>query len=238
MLRIGLCDDVPTELLSLSRLIADYCLAQGVENEIFTYPSGEELLLAVSKGTRFDVLFLDVYMGQADGVSVARQIRAQDARCCIVFATNSRDHAIDGFGVRALQYLLKPLSADTVRAAMDQAIVALSRQEGAFVHIQKKQGSYRIPLGGIIFAESDARVVTVHTELHGDIEFYGRLDDFESQCRDERFLRCHKSFLVNLDHVHAIANDCVIMESGKQIRISTGVAAAKSLFASYTARKI
>ncbi len=238
LLRIGLCDDVPVELVALGRLVAGYCTNKHLEFELSRYPSGEELLLAVSKGLEFDILFLDVYMGPTDGVAVARKIRESDQHCCIVFATNSRDHAIDGFGVHALQYILKPVTAAAVHAALDQALVALSRQEDAFIQVQKRQGCYRIILGDIIFAESNARVVTVHTRLHGDIDFYGRLDDFERQCGDDRFLRCHKSFLVNLDHVHAIVNNCVVLDTGKEIHISTGIAAAKALFASYTARRL
>ncbi len=238
MLRIGLCDDDPAELAALNRLVEEYCAGRRVECEFARFASGEELLLSIRKGALFDILFLDVFMGAADGVSVARKIRESDARCCIIFATNSRDHAIDGYGVHALHYLLKPVTADLVRAAMEAALVALSRREDRWVQVEKRQGCYHILLGDIIFAESNARVVTVHTRLYGDLDFYGRLDDFECRCGDDRFLRCHKSFLVNLDHVHAIVNDCVVLDTGKEIRISTGVAAAKALFASHTARNL
>lgn len=238
MLRIALCDDEGGELIALGRLLAEYCAENHLNYEQTGFRGGEDLLLAVGEGERFDLLFLDVYMGPIDGVAVARKIRESDDRCCIVFATNSRDHAIDGFGVRALQYLLKPVAPDSFTMAMDQALAALSRQEDPFVQIQKRQGCYRISLGDIVYAESDARIVTVHTRLHGDIDFYGRLDDFERRCGDERFLRCHKSFFVNLDYVHAITNESAVLDTGKEIRISTGVAAAKALFVSRVARRL
>lgn len=238
MLNIGLCDDEPKALESLRILVADYCGQRRIPFDIHCFRSGEELLDTVKKGQAFDLLFLDIYMGDSDGIAVARGIREYDKACSIIFATNSRSHAINGYGVRALQYLLKPLVAEEVVSALDQAIEALPEKTKQFVQVKNRQGMYRILLSDIVFAESSAKVVTIHTLKDGNVSFYDRLDNFNLQCGDERFLRCHKSFLVNLDFVYAFADNTFILKTGEEIRISISASEAKKIFTMYTAKQL
>lgn len=238
MVSIGLCDDEAPELDNLHALVSEYGRSRALAFDIAVYGSGEDLLHAVGKGRNFDIIFLDVYMGLANGVDIAREIREFDTECCIVFATNSRGHAIDGYGVHALQYLLKPLAARNVSMALDQAMESLSRRQERAIQLGNKLGHYKLLLSDIMYAESDARVVTVHCRKQGDLEFYLRLDDFEKLCGDARFLRCHKSFLVNLDYVHAVANKSLSLDSGQDIRFSMSPQAVRSIFAAHAARGI
>lgn len=238
MLSIGLCDDEGADLEGLRGMVERYASRRHVPVDLRCFTSGEDLLFAVEKGASFDIVFLDVYMGLANGVDVARELRSRDQVCSIVFATNSRGHAIDGYGVRALQYLLKPLSEARVESVLDLAIEKLSREAELCALLVNKQGSYRVPLSEIIFVESNARVISVHTKSQGRLDFYERLDDFESRYGDGRFLRCHKSFLVNMDYVYAIEGRSATLEAGQKIRISIGLSQARAAFASYTARKL
>jgi two-component system, LytTR family, response regulator LytT len=238
MLTIGLCDDEGPDLDKLRVMIERYARLKHISCDVRGFSSGEDLLFDIDKGNTFNIVFLDVFMGLVNGVDIAREIRAHDQSCSIIFATNSRGHAIDGYGVHALQYLLKPLSEPSVFAALEQAIAKQTEEADRFALLVNKQGSYRIMFTDIIFVESNARVITVHTRNQGDLGFYARLDDFERQCGDPRFLRCHKSYLVNLDYVFAIENHSITLETGHKIRISIGLSNARGIFASYTARKI
>jgi DNA-binding LytR/AlgR family response regulator len=233
-----LCDDELRELENLNKLIVDYGRQKPVSFEIRCFQSGEDLLAAVVGGQAFDLLFLDVYMGGEDGVAIARKIREYDKACGIIFATNSQNHAINSYGVRAIQYLLKPLAAEDVFSALDQAMESLSGTMDRYVQIHNRQGSYRILLGDILYAESNAKVVTIHTRKQGNLSYYDRLDNLESQCDDRRFLRCHKSFMVNLDFAHAIVDNSFILETGDEIRISMSVAEAKEKFTAHTAKRL
>ncbi len=238
MLRIGLCDDEVAELAALERLVSDWGRERRRPLALRAFGSGEDLLLAADRGESFDIVFLDVYMGLTNGVEVARELRERDEACCIVFATNSRGHAIDGYGVRALQYLVKPLAREAVARALDQAVDQLGRRTERYALVRNRQGSYRVPLREIRYVESRARVVVLHLGPRGELSFYGRLDDFARECEDPRLLRCHKSFIVNLDHVRAIENGGFLLESGESIRISMKLAEARARFASYLARDL
>ncbi len=237
-MRIALCDDEPPELENLYRLVEEYGRRKQLSFSIECFVGGTDLL-SFMKGTHcFDIIFLDVFMGVSSGVSVAREIREFDTDCSLIFATNSRNHAIEGFGVRALQYLLKPINPASVTLALDQAMEVQRGTEPRVIHIKSRQGDYRIRLEDILYAESSARVITIHLGSQNDICFYERLDNFENQCHDSRFLRCHKSFLVNMDHIHAIANTGIILETGQEIAVSINITRTKEIFASFVAGKI
>lgn len=238
MLTIGLCDDEAAEREKLYKIIELYAKQKHLSISISCFQSGEDLLYAISKGQNFDVIFLDVYMGLTNGVNIAREIREFDKTCCIIFATNSREHAIDGYGVHALQYLLKPIGEDSVSAALERAVETLLQKKDRYVHLSNSQGSYKILFNEIIYVESNARVITIHSEKQGVLSFYGRLDNFELQCNDLRFLRCHKSYIVNLDYVYAIVNHSILLEMGQEIPVSIKISKAKDIFASYMARNI
>lgn len=236
---IGLCDDEADELAALRHFVEGFAQDSPVPLETHCFSSGETILAAIAEGRNFDIIFLDIYMGGADGIAVAREIRKRDAKCVIVFETSSKERAIEGYGVRALRYLLKPLTAPTVNEALREALESLSpRKDERFIQIKNKQGRYRIALGDILYAESDARIINVHIKGEKPVAYYDKLDNFQSLCADERFVRCHKSYLVNLDHIHAIANNDIIMNTGATIHISMNVSPIKAAFASRMADRL
>ena len=235
---IGLCDDEKNERDSMGSLLSAYARKKGLDFEINEYTDGSTLLAAIRSGKKFDALFLDIYMGADDGVDVAREIRKTDQTCRIIFATSSRERAIEGYGVRALQYLVKPVDAEGVAETLDLALQTLPECEPKTVLIQNRQGAFRMPIADVVYAESNARIVTVTLKDREPVGFYGKLDDFERDCGDERFLRCHKSYLVNLDYVRAIVNGYMILETGTEIRFSMNATQAKERFASHTAGKL
>lgn len=236
--KIGVCDDESRERESISALIEAWGLSHRASLDIHHFSGGEELLAAIGHGERFDILFLDIYMGGKDGITVAREIRTVDDACAIVFTTNSPDHAIEGFGVRALHYLLKPIDSSALADALDRATGARASPRERLIQVEMGHKQYHVAVADVRYAESHARVVTVHTRSGGDINYYDKLDNFERLCDDERFLRCHKSFLVNLDYVQAIVNGAIRLDTGEEIPISKGVSGVKARFASYVAQRL
>lgn len=234
MLTIAVCDDEHDQRRNLIGILSK----AEAPMHISEYASGEELLAAVRCGRSANIYFLDVFMGVADGVEVAREIRELDKNCAIVFATNSRDHAVDGYGVHALQYLLKPLDEKNVTGALALALEHLSSRKDRFISLTNKQGVYRIRYADILYVESKARVATIYTRQKEALCFYMRLDDLDRQLDDGRFYRCHKSFMVNLDHVYAVSKGAMIMAGGSNIPVSVKISEARSCFASHLANRI
>ena len=108
MLRLAICDDRTEDRERLCRLLKEYGQYNNLELTVDQWSTGEDFLLSFAPG-RYQLVFLDIYMKQINGVETARTIREQDEDCAIVFVTTSPEHAVEGFSVNALHYLLKPL---------------------------------------------------------------------------------------------------------------------------------
>ncbi len=235
MLTIAVCDDEHDQRKCIAHILSTELKAPFFISE---YTSGEELLDAIRCGHSANIYFLDVFMGVSNGVEIAREIRAFDKNCAIIFATNSRDYAVDGYSVHALQYLLKPLDKKSVGAALALALDYLSTKEDRFLSMTNKQGAYRISYSDILYVESSARVASVYIKEKEPLIFYIQLDALEQRLDDERFYRCHKSFMVNLDHVYSVSGGKIVMTNGASIPVSAKMTDAKIRFASRLANQI
>ena len=198
-LQIAVCEDASADTARLVEHIEN----SGVPSEVSCFESGEELLRSF-RAERYDVIFMDIYMGGETGVNVAEKIRKADKRVTLVFTTNSLDHTLESYRLKAVSYLEKPLLAEDVKEALELTLAR--RRARAAVAITMEGGrNAEVPLDGILFFEHQGHVVTVHTTA-GVLRTHqaARLDEIEKRLPSPPFLRCHRSFIVNLNHVRRI----------------------------------
>lgn len=92
--RIAICDDVEVERFVLKRQLMVYFQTNGREAQIQEYESGESLLADIEEGYIWpDLIFLDIYMGDLNGMDTARKLRDLGVKAPIVFLTASPDFA-------------------------------------------------------------------------------------------------------------------------------------------------
>lgn len=129
-MKIALVDDDPRALAQLEQYLTEQL---GRETEISHYGSGEALLADWRPGA-FELVVLDIYMGGATGMEVARRLRAGDGQVRLAFATSSNDFASESYEVGACYYLRKPFRSEGVRAMLerlDLEALPSSRRGGA-----------------------------------------------------------------------------------------------------------
>ena len=115
-MKIALVDDDPRALAQLEQYLTEQL---GRETEISHYGSGEALLADWRPGA-FELVVLDIYMGGATGMEVARRLRADDGQVRLAFATSSNDFASESYEVGACYYLRKPFRPEGVRAMLER----------------------------------------------------------------------------------------------------------------------
>lgn len=220
---IAICDDLQSEQVTLARLVRTYAQAHTLSVKLHFFSSGESLLAALQGGLAIHVIFLDIYMPGLDGMSTARRIRAIDRTLSIIFATTSQDHGLDSFEVQACDYLVKPFQQEDVDSCLDWF----------FSHIPEPlrllsvyaEGEWQsIPLSAISYINADGHQCQVHTP-RGIIVTRRGLDDLERAIDSQDFLRCHRSFLINLNHVTGIEADSFRLGDQARIPISPSNAA-------------
>ena len=109
MLKIAFCDDETQETRRLEALLEEYAADRGQDFAHTSYQSPVELMAEVEKGTRFDIILLDVLMPGENGMAAAREIREYDSNVKIIFLTSSTEFAVESYAVDAWYYQLKPI---------------------------------------------------------------------------------------------------------------------------------
>lgn len=188
---------------------------------------------------RPDVVFLDIEMPVWSGLEVVKRMRHTPA---VIFTTAYDQYAITAFELAAVDYLLKPFGADRLREALERAVATLGREGDApdartrvaltmgspedrltRLFLRERDTILPVAVEGITRFEADGDYVLVHAQDRAHLVRL-RLQDLESRLGD-RFLRVHRSHLVNLDHVkvfehHQDARLVVVMSDGTRILAS------------------
>lgn len=195
MLRIGICDDVQEARFSLRCALERVLEMRNMEAQFYDFSAGEWLLRWLnSHAGELDLVFLDMEMGQMDGIVTAQKLRAADEGLQIVFVTAYADRVFDGCSVGALGYLMKPPKSERLEDILTRASAALFKDADKTFHCKSGEMTYRIPVNNILYFTSDRRQVTCVTPGRS-YTFYGKLDQVEDEV-GRQFIRIHQRYLV------------------------------------------
>ena len=125
MLYITLIDDDIKALTHLQAELNDYLKKQNIDFFIKTFQSGLDFL---ANPPVTDILFLDVEMPGMNGIDVAKEVRKTNSEMVILFCTNYRQFAINGYEVNALGYMVKPIEAYSLSTNMQHALLYLEEK--------------------------------------------------------------------------------------------------------------
>lgn len=120
-MKLAVVEDEAVHGRLLEQYIADWGKRNGIPVSVRTYPSAESFLFEW-EDMPADAVFADIQMPGMDGMEMVRKLREKDEKVPVVFATGVADHMQEGYEVEALNYLLKPLSAEKVSACLDRVL--------------------------------------------------------------------------------------------------------------------
>ena len=129
MIQSAFCDDDQTVLDQLSALLEKYRAQRCVQIQCTAFHSPLDLLAEIEKGTRYDILFLDVIMPAENGITAAKEIRQYDNVVKIIFLTSSAEFAVESYVVGAYFYQLKPIWEDSFFRLTDSVIAECRRAD-------------------------------------------------------------------------------------------------------------
>ena len=208
---IAVCEDNAADTELICGFIRDHFEKNGYVGDIHRYESGEAMLAAFSPGA-FDAVFLDIYMGGMTGTETAKRMREADSGFALVFITSSDRHAMEAFALRACAYVPKPIKSEAMETAMRQCRTVFLKN-ARFIEILTDRQSVKIPLIKIFFIEVYDKDVLFHT-AEGVFKTRTPLDSIEKHL-GKSFLRCHRSYIVNMNHIDRITGqDIVLKNSG------------------------
>lgn len=188
------------------------------------YTSAEALTAALAEGARYDLFLLDIIMPGTDGMTLARVLRQTMENPAIIFLTSSPSFAVEAFSVRAVDYLVKPVQRQRLFAALDEVLERLGGQVEGYALIPRPDCDLQVRRSEIISVEVMGHTFCYTLAGNRRIESKVLRISFEEAAKDlladPRFLRPHRSYLVNLAHVHQLAKDGFIMAGGGKVPVS------------------
>lgn len=169
-------------------------------------PDAFEARSRLNKGP-VDLLFLDIHLPEWSGISFLRSLQWPPA---VIFTTAYPEHAVEGFELEALDYLVKPISLERFVKAVNKAANRLRQAQAyrqskevagpAYLLLRADRKLYKVDYCRIKYLKAYGDYVKVVTD-DGPITPKTRLSDLEQQLPAERFARVHRSFIVALDRI-------------------------------------
>lgn len=216
MTTFAICDDEPHMAHALAGRLSAYMEQRRLPCQIRCFPDGRSLL---ADGGAFDLIFLDIQMEAPDGMETARLLRQRGSRSLLIFATVLEERVFDAFEVDAWDYLVKPIDGERFCRTMDRALRALEERPARCLVLRRGTSCQVVPLDQIVYCEVQGRKVYLHRTGGGVVDYYERLADLERRL-DGRFFRCHRSYLVNLEHVRGCQAGQAVLSQGGPVPVS------------------
>lgn len=218
MIRLAVVEDEDSFAVQLQENIRQYSSEKGTEILVTRYRDGDEI--AENYSCEFDIILMDIQMRFMDGMTAAEKIREKDKNVIIVFITNRIDYAIRGYGVDALDYIVKPVEYFSFSKKLERAIDRVHARVEHTVTLQLPGGFVRLKTDEIYYVESENHTLIYHT-MGAEYRLRARIADAEEELFAYGFFRCNKGLLVNLQHVKGIQDNCCLVQ-GKLLVISRG----------------
>ncbi len=181
------------------------------ECHIATCKTGEELLRILMEGASPDLIFLDAQTAQA--------LRLRHFQTELVLCSNNADDAIEGYQLHAFDFIKKPFSASRLKKVMNRFIREKMQKDIPFLQVPIRGCPVRINLHQVWYFESQERKIVVHGTRE-PLSFYQKLDQLQEMLAESSFIRCHQSYLVNLEMIQSVQNSNLLLKNGKILPIS------------------
>ena len=221
-MRIAIVEDIATERKLLKDRLDGQLSRLALEAEISAFSSGTAFLPA-AREEQFDLVFLDIYLEQENGVDTAKELRLFDPDCILVFLTTSTDHALDGFRVRAFHYLVKPYTDGELTALFDEIIKRFPVPD-RYIEVNTADGPVRLRFQEILYAEHYRHQIYIYRTNGQKTVTRQTFCEFTVGLTDRRFFRCSRGVLVNLEYAEDFDGADFILKSGQRIAVSRDLA--------------
>lgn len=219
MLQIAVCDARAEDRDVISGLLKQYFKRYPYEYCITEYSSGETLTEDYEEERCwFSLIFLGMCLPGMAGMETARKVREMDKRAAIVFMAATPRFALESYEVRAFGYLLKPLQAEKTLTLIGSFLREMCDDQKKQLFLKVGKRGVRIGLEEIEFIESRRNLLLISLADKEQYHVYMKMDQVEEKLEGYGFLRCHQSFIVNMNYVKRADRD-FRMESGAQIPI-------------------
>ena len=216
---LAVCEDQKEDLNAACSLLDTWEAERNAAMRRKAFQNAVELL-ETARREQFTFYLLDVMMPGMNGIEAAQEIRRFDDAAEIVFLSSSPGFAYESYGVRALNYLLKPVERGTLFPLLDY--IRLQEQKNSEALTLKTSASFvRVPYTQISYVEVIRKTVCFHLTDGTVREVTGTLKDFEAALLQRpEFMRIHRSYIANMLQAERLSYDGLRTFRGETLPVS------------------
>lgn len=170
---------------------------------------------AILHNENIELIFLDINMPIINGIEWLKSLEESPE---VIFTTAYAEHAVEGFNLNALDYLLKPFSFDRFLKAVNKFLVAKKKPDtnqsdiSKTIWVKSNKKSYPIKLSELSYIESDGDYLKLYLD-NKPIVIHETLKHFISKLPNKVFMKIHRSFVINITKVEYIEGNQVSLAS-------------------------
>ncbi len=188
--------------------------------------------LELITSSKIELIFVDINMPDLNGMDFVKSLRERPG---IIFTTAYNEYAIEGFKVDAIDYLLKPFAySDFLRAVNKAKLLLENRDQNSFtmkagndhLFVRSEYRIIRVDLSDIKYIESMHEYVRIHLAGLKPVMTLLSMKAIEEQLPKDRFMRVHRSFIVNKEKIKVVERNRIVFDNNIFIPVSDQYKAA------------
>lgn len=222
MLQIAICDDDRMDAERIGKAITGYLETTGEQYSCQTFLSGKVLEYEVEDGQIFDLLFLDIELGEEDGFALAERLQGRLPAVLLVFVSSHEKYVYDSFKLQPFRFLPKRCLEKMLTEALSAAVKELQRREERFLLLENGQGVEKIPLENIVYIRQEGKYACIVKTDGSQSRMRRTLKSLTEELPKELFLQIDRGYLCNVTKVTQIKNDKLTLATGEEFYVSSG----------------
>lgn len=218
---VAICEDEKMQQELVKQQVEQWALIRGEKVQIAFFDNSEQFLFYWSERKDIDLILLDIEMGEMDGISLAKQIRKVNEEIQIIFITGIKDYIAEGYEVNAMHYLIKPIEKERLFSCLDK-VKAREKSTSKKIILETTDGLVSVMINDIWCIEASKHhcMVKVGGNLYEVKQSFGQLEQMDVL---KEFLKCHRSYLVNIKYIAKVEKKQLILDDGQILPVSRSV---------------
>ena len=217
---VYVCDDNLEHQKNIGKIIEQFFLEKKIAYKIEYFSDGQEMLETFAqKRELVDAFFMDIELGAVNGIEIAKELLKMREDNRIIYISSHKKYVFNVFDTHPVNYLVKPLNKQKVFHVLER--IYEKERIPRKIKLTVERRSFELDVDKIIYIQSQGRVLHIYTK-NDEFMTYEKVDRIVQQLNaiKEGFIRIHKSYVINYDHVEAFRWNEVLMDNGQVLSIS------------------
>ncbi|MBE5911343.1 LytR/AlgR family response regulator transcription factor [Pseudobutyrivibrio sp.] len=199
-MRIAVIDDESIFRMQLKMMVGKIAASQELNLEVEEFESGPAFIDSLAD-RRYDIVFMDIFMPDMDGIATARKLRKLTARTFLIFMTASEGHYPEAFSLHAFDYVTKPFTIERISQVLKE-IIEHTPMDESFIKIAVGPLDEKIYLKDIISVTTDGHYLEINRNDNTSIRARLTSGEFlELTGSDKRFIMINRGIIINMDYI-------------------------------------